>query len=102
MEQTSCELDAECGPSLACLQGQCRNPCEPSSCGTGAVCRVSNTLPFRTLVCECPKPLVGDASVECKPSKYYLIFQKEHCNVKIRLLPIKLRPHRLIYKLKFI
>ncbi|XP_037295454.1 uncharacterized protein LOC119189544 isoform X2 [Manduca sexta] len=62
-----CKYDAECGPELACLQGLCRNPCEPTSCGIRATCRVANTLPFRTLVCECPKPLTGDASVQCNP-----------------------------------
>lgn len=65
-----CQTDAECGPELACLQGKCQNPCDDRSCGIRAVCRVANTLPFRTLVCECPKPLTGDASVRCDPSKY--------------------------------
>lgn len=65
-----CASDADCGPGLACLQGYCKNPCEPTSCGIRAECRVANTLPFRTLVCECPKPLSGDASVQCNPSKF--------------------------------
>ncbi|XP_028157244.1 uncharacterized protein LOC114350564 isoform X7 [Ostrinia furnacalis] len=67
LERAECEKDADCGPGLACLQGNCKNPCETTSCGTRAVCRVANTLPFRTLVCECPRPLTGDASVQCNP-----------------------------------
>lgn len=69
VDDTQCFSDGECGPDLACLQGVCKNPCEPTSCGIRAECRVANTLPFRTLVCECPKPLIGDASVQCNPSK---------------------------------
>lgn len=68
-DNVECETDAECGPGLACLQNSCRNPCDSTSCGQRAVCRVANTLPFRTMVCECPKPLTGDASVQCNPSK---------------------------------
>lgn len=68
-DKSECSNDAECGPGLACLQGNCKNPCDATSCGTRAVCRVANTLPFRTLVCECPPPLTGDASVQCNPSK---------------------------------
>lgn len=70
VDDVECENDAGCGPDLACLQGKCKNPCDATSCGIRAVCRVANTLPFRTLVCECPKPLTGDASVQCNPSKY--------------------------------
>lgn len=71
-EYVECNEDAECGPGLACLQGTCNNPCDSTSCGVRAVCRVTNTLPFRTLVCECPSPLTGDASVQCNPSKYFV------------------------------
>lgn len=71
-DYVGCSADAECTPGLACLQGSCKNPCDSTSCGILAVCRVANTLPFRTLICECPPPLTGDASIQCNPSKYII------------------------------
>lgn len=77
-----CGSDAECGPDLACLRGVCRDPCDETSCGAGAICSVANTLPFRTLVCQCPKPLTGDASVQCVPSMYKHVYLDNHTRRK--------------------
>lgn len=62
-----CTSDADCLSKLACFSGFCRNPCvETKPCVPNAVCTVVDTLPLRTMSCQCPPGFVGDADVECK------------------------------------
>lgn len=65
--QPECKEDAECPSLLACLDNVCRNPCttlEP--CKHPAHCVVINSLPVRTMVCECPSGYVSSGSGVCK------------------------------------
>jgi len=63
-------MDADCPSKQACFSGECRNPCtETQPCGDHATCIVTDTLPLRTMVCECLPGYVGDADVECKLGK---------------------------------
>ncbi|XP_068900468.1 adhesive plaque matrix protein 2 isoform X2 [Tenebrio molitor] len=59
-----CDSDTECGPSLACIEFKCQNPC--SQCGTNAECDVRNHRP----VCKCPKNYFGNPLSSCQPECY--------------------------------
>jgi len=50
-----CEEDANCRSLLTCVNGNCVDPCAVSSpCSPSQECRVLNSLPFRSVVCQCP------------------------------------------------
>ncbi|KAJ6628044.1 hypothetical protein Bhyg_16095, partial [Pseudolycoriella hygida] len=57
-----CLSDDECSFNLACLRGECRDPC---NCGVGAQCHVCNHQPS----CVCPPGYVGDPEVACTKSE---------------------------------
>ncbi|CAH0390731.1 unnamed protein product [Bemisia tabaci] len=62
-----CKQDSDCPSRHVCMSGDCRDPCigiQP--CGQKAECKVLNTLPLRTLSCQCLPGYVGDASVQCE------------------------------------
>lgn len=62
-----CTMDSDCASKLACFNGDCRNPCnEIKPCGANAECTVVDTLPHRTMSCQCIPGYVGDADVQCK------------------------------------
>lgn len=62
-----CTMDADCPSKLACFSGNCRNPCiETKPCASHATCMVVDSLPLRTMVCQCDTGYVGDADVACK------------------------------------
>jgi hypothetical protein len=63
-------MDADCATKLACFSGECRNPCiETKPCGTNAECIVVDTLPLRTMSCQCLPNFVGDADIQCVKGK---------------------------------
>lgn len=69
--EPECRRDADCSPGLACIQERCQNPCSVlNPCHQTAICRVINTLPVRTMICECIPPLVGDGYSGCFPGIY--------------------------------
>lgn len=60
-------MDSDCASKLACFDGNCRNPCyEIKPCGPNAECTVVDTLPHRTMSCQCIPGYVGDADIQCK------------------------------------
>lgn len=62
-----CSSDADCSSKLACFSGVCKNPCLITKpCGNNAVCSVVDTLPLRTMMCECERGYAGDADVGCR------------------------------------
>lgn len=62
-----CTMDSDCASKLACFDGNCRNPCyEIKPCGPNAECTVVDTLPHRTMSCQCVPGYVGDADIQCK------------------------------------
>lgn len=66
-DNDECSVDADCPSKLACFSGRCKNPCvETHPCGGHAVCSVVDTLPLRTMVCQCEPGYVGNADVECR------------------------------------
>nr|CAI5820430.1 unnamed protein product [Callosobruchus analis] len=61
-----CESDVECGPSLACIEFKCQNPCV-SQCGVNAECE---TVSSHKAVCKCPKNYFGNPYSSCQPECY--------------------------------
>lgn len=53
-EKPECVQDKDCSSKLACITGVCTNPCNLHDyCGRNSKCNVVDTLPVRTMVCEC-------------------------------------------------
>lgn len=65
-----CTMDADCTSKLACFNGECKNPCAVTQpCGANAICSVVDTLPLRTMICQCEPGYVGDADVGCRKGR---------------------------------
>lgn len=89
--EPQCAIDIDCPSGLACLYSTCVNPCLQSTpCGDNAVCRVINTLPVRTMICECKPGYKGNALVECTPYlRKFLMFCYINLLVTIVAIHIK-------------
>lgn len=67
-ENTECHTDIECPTQLACLNNHCTDLCALGNvCTPDQECRVEDTLPLRTIMCQCPSDTVVDVSGRCKP-----------------------------------
>lgn len=65
-----CQTDGDCPSKMACFDGRCDDPClVVKPCGVNAKCEVIDTLPYRTMTCECLPGFIGNAYVECSPRK---------------------------------
>lgn len=70
--QPECTQDAECPSQLACISSHCQNPCTVANvCSPDQECRVLDTLPLRTVMCQCPPDTIADSSGRCKPIGEY-------------------------------
>lgn len=70
-EEEKCRSDYDCPSQEACINDECVNPCNATTpCGVNAECRVLDTLPVRTMVCECKSEYQGNAAVQCDKCKY--------------------------------
>ena len=66
--QHECTTDAECPARQACMNHHCVNPCLAiQPCGLNAECRVINSLPARTMLCQCLPGFIGNPDIECRP-----------------------------------
>lgn len=66
-----CTYDYDCPSQKACIAGECVNPCNATEpCGVNAVCKVIDTVPVRTMICDCLEGYQGNAAVQCDKSKY--------------------------------
>lgn len=62
-----CTQDAECPSQLACISSHCQNPCTVANvCSRDQECRVLDTLPLRTVMCQCPPDTIADSNGHCK------------------------------------
>lgn len=69
-----CLQDSECPTKTGCISGECTNPCDVSRpCGVNADCKVLDTVPVRTMICECREGYQGNAAVQCDKTATCLI-----------------------------
>lgn len=60
---------------MACINHQCQNPCGISSiCSSDQECLVQDTLPLRTVICQCPPDTIADNNGHCKQISKYSFF----------------------------
>lgn len=65
--QPECRQDPECPSQLACISSHCQNPCTVANiCSPDQQCRVLDTLPLRTVICQCPPDTIADSNGHCK------------------------------------
>lgn len=66
-----CRFDSDCPSQTACINSKCVNPCSViDPCGVNANCKVLDTEPVRTLMCECFPGYQGNAAVQCDLGMY--------------------------------
>ncbi|CAH1404987.1 unnamed protein product [Nezara viridula] len=66
--EVKCKEDQDCPKQTACINQECVNPCNATQpCGTNSECKVFDTYPVRTMICECLPGYYGNAAVECVP-----------------------------------
>lgn len=69
--QPECRSDADCPSLLACINARCINPCSQGHiCTPDQQCRVLDTLPLRTIMCQCPADTITDTSGRCRAIEY--------------------------------
>lgn len=61
-----CQTDGDCASQLACINSHCSNPCAIANiCAPNQQCRVIDSLPLRTIMCQCPPDTIVDSSGRC-------------------------------------
>lgn len=76
VSKVECRSDSECQNDFTCVNMKCQNPClQRDVCKHNQECRVLNTLPLKTIMCQCPKDTIADENGFCKIiSKLFYIF----------------------------
>ena len=74
VEAPECEQDADCPSQHACINQKCQNPCKIAQlCSADQKCKVQDTLPLRTVMCECPPDTITDSNGVCRTiCKFYI------------------------------
>ena len=60
-----CRSDPECPSREVCINNKCVNPCGAVPCGEGQLCSVVDSLPLRTVVCQCPADSFLNQNSKC-------------------------------------
>lgn len=69
--EEGCRYDEDCPSQTACIRNECVNPCNATEpCGVNSICRVLDTLPVRTMICECLPGFQGNAAIQCDKRAY--------------------------------
>ena len=76
-----CHYDGDCPTQTACIGGECVNPCNATEpCGVNSICKVLDSLPVRTMICECLPGYQGNAAIQCDKSKLFKnLFKHKKC-----------------------
>lgn len=61
LKSTECQHDDNCSGQLACIEGQCKNPCSSVPCGTNAHCVAENHAAW----CRCKSGFSEDSKGQC-------------------------------------
>ena len=62
-----CRVDADCPSKLACIRQKCQNPCVIGNpCSSSQTCVVTDSLPSRSVACQCPDRQVAGPNGECR------------------------------------
>lgn len=78
LPEPECRVDADCPFELACINNHCQNPCAIANiCTIDQECRVLNTLPLRTIMCQCPPDTYTDSNGRCKA----IVYSEPQCHV---------------------
>lgn len=56
-----CQSNADCVYDKACVENSCLDPCQETTCGRGAECKVQN----HHASCTCPLGTQGDPLISC-------------------------------------
>lgn len=65
-----CNDDGDCPTETACILGVCTHACNATlPCGVNAECKALDTIPVRTLICECRPGYQGNAAIQCDKRK---------------------------------
>lgn len=76
--QPECRTDSECPSQLACINSRCENPCSLNDiCSIDQECRVLDTLPLRTVMCQCPPDTFTDSNGRCRA----IVYEKPECHL---------------------
>ena len=71
--KAGCISDGECPSKHACFNGECVNPCTViKPCGLNAQCLVVDSLPLRTMTCQCLPGYFGNPNVECRSGRRFV------------------------------
>jgi hypothetical protein len=70
--EEGCKSDNECPTHQACINRQCRDPC---NCGVNADCKVTNHRP----ICRCRPGYEGNPQISCQLGK---LKRKKSINIK--------------------
>jgi hypothetical protein len=66
LHEEVCRYDGDCPSQTACIRSECVNPCNATEpCGVNSICKVLDTLPVRTMICECLPGYQGNAAIQC-------------------------------------
>lgn len=68
-----CRQDSDCPSQHGCINKKCQNPCIVENvCSVDQECRVLDTIPIRSIMCQCPSDFIADKDGRCRPIGKYL------------------------------
>ena len=66
--QIECKSDSDCPSQKICMNSLCMNPCNESMpCANNSMCKLLDSNPVKTVICECLAGFEGDALERCSP-----------------------------------
>lgn len=66
LPKADCHQDSDCPKEHACLNGTCEKLCTYlDPCDDSALCKALDTIPLRTMVCECPDGMIIQEDGSC-------------------------------------